>query len=258
MIIKKSQIYIKSLERFANLYIGLPSDYHLNLIKYPVIYFHDGQNLFYKEDSYAGETWGVEEVFDQVGFPQAIVVALSCAQTGNDRIKEYNVFESRFPSHPNWYVEGKGHVYLKYLFHELKPFIDLNYKTLSSPQHTFMIGSSMGGVISLEAAIFYSDYLGGVAGLSNAFYTSKDQIIDVLKTKTLKLNRLYLDTGDDETGLEMKDAYMQSNIEIAEIIKSYHTNVHFKFQMIKGGKHHEVDWKLRLPEIIFFLLNNYQ
>jgi predicted alpha/beta superfamily hydrolase len=258
MIIKKNKLFIQSLNREATLYIGLPSDYQQASKKYPVIYFHDGQNLFFKDDSYAGEIWGVKDVFDQAGFPKAIVIALSCAQSGHDRIKEYNVFESRFPSHPHWYVEGKGHVYLSYIFHELKPMIDAQYRTLSDSKHTFMIGSSMGGVISLEAALFYSDYLGGVAGLSNAFYTSKHQIIEALKSKPLKLNRLYLDTGDDETGLEMKDTYMQSNIQIAEIIQSYHKNVNFKFLIIPGGKHHEVDWKLRLPGIIYFLLNNDQ
>ncbi len=256
MIVKKSQIYISSLHRKATLYIGLPDQYDEHSTRYPVIYFHDGQNLFFKEDSYAGETWGVQEVFNQKDFPQAIVVALSCAQTGNDRIKEYNVFESRFPSHPTWFVEGRGDQYLQYIFNELKPFIDTNYRSLSSREHTYMIGSSMGGVISLEAALFYPNYLGGIAGLSNAFYTSKDQIIKVLKTLPLTLNRLYLDTGDNETGLEMRDAYLQSNVDIAETIKTYHPKVNFKFEVISGGKHHEVDWKLRLPGIIYYLLKD--
>jgi predicted alpha/beta superfamily hydrolase len=251
-LIKKS-IYLDSLSRDANLYVLLPSDYESSNQHYPVIYFHDGQNLFLKEDSYLGETWGVEEALRMPSMPRVIVVALSSAVKGNNRLQEYNVFDSTFPSHPTWHIKGKGNLYLEYLFHSLKPMIDQTYRTRPNKEDTYMIGSSMGGVISLEAALLYPHILGHVAGLSNAFYSSLEKIEKLIKAKGLSLSSLYLDTGDSEIGLEQKHSYLDANHRIAQVIKAQHPNLNFKYDVIVGGEHNEKHWKKRLPEIIRFL-----
>jgi predicted alpha/beta superfamily hydrolase len=255
MTIIKELIYIESLQREAHLYIGLPDQYSLNLHQfYPVFYFHDGHNMFFSEDSYAGQTWGLKEAFDHNSLPPCIVVALSCAMKGNQRIEEYNVFDSRFPTHPTWKARGRGMTYLNYLFQELKPMIDRQYRTLPSAKDTYMIGSSMGGVISLQAGLLYPELVGNIAGLSNAFYASTDKLIQLVQQRPLLLKKLYLDTGDQEAGLEIAHSYVDSNEAIREaIVKKNHSTL-FRFELIKGGQHNETAWRNRLPSILKFLL----
>jgi predicted alpha/beta superfamily hydrolase len=249
----KEPRYIDALKREGNLYIGLP-DHYDEKKKYPVVYFHDGHNLFYQQDSYAGEIWDVPQAFKSKGIPECIVVALSCATKGNQRISEYNVFDSRFPSHPTWIAHGKGMDYLHYLLYDLKQEIDTRFSTLNGPEHTYMLGSSMGGVISLQAGLLFPEIVGNIAGLSNAFYTSTKQIIQLIEQKPLLLNKLYLDTGDQEAGLEMATAYMQSNREVNEAIRLKKANTKTRFEIIPGGQHNETAWRSRLPSILKFLL----
>lgn len=251
-IIKEPR-FIETLNRDANLYIGLPNHYQPDKA-YPVIYFHDGHNLFFKEDAYAGEIWDVASACHAKGLPEVIVVALSCATKGNHRIQEYNVFPSRFPTHPTWSAPGRGMDYLQYMLFELKPEIDQRFSTLKGPEHTAMIGSSMGGVISLEAGMLYPEIVGKVAGLSNAFYASTNEIIQLIQKKPLLLSKLYLDTGDQEAGLEIAQVYMQSNLAVKAAIEAKKANTKFEFNIIPGGEHNETAWRRRLPKILQFLL----
>jgi predicted alpha/beta superfamily hydrolase len=253
----KTPRFIKQLNRDANLYIGLPTGYEESPDKrYPVIYFHDGHNLFFSEDAYVGETWGVAAAMQTHGLPPCIVVALSCATKANHRIEEYNVFDSRFPTHPTWVARGRGMDYLHYIFEVLKPEIDQLYRTKSTAENTYMIGSSMGGVISLEAGLLFPEYVQNIAGLSNAFYASTKQILQLINTKPLKLKKLYLDTGDQEAGLEIASVYIASNLAVKEALEKKNSSTQFQFQMIKGGQHNETAWRKRLPKILKFLLTN--
>lgn len=253
MKILKESRYIESLKRDGNLYIALPDDYD-DQQSYPVIYFHDGHNLFYKQDSYAGEIWDVVSALKTKGLPKAIVVALSCAMRGNQRLEEYNIFDTRFPSHPTWVAHGRGMDYLQYLLFDLKEEIDHRFATLKGPEHTYMIGSSMGGVISLEAGLLYPDVIGNVAGLSNAFYASTDEILKLIHQKPLKLKKLYLDTGDKEAGLEIAEIYMKSNHAVKEAIVKKKSKTKFEFKVIPRGQHNESAWRSRLPKILKFLM----
>ncbi|MFZ9138916.1 MAG: alpha/beta hydrolase [Bacilli bacterium] len=253
MKILKEKRYIESLKREGNLYFALPDNYNAQR-RYPVIYFHDGHNLFYKQDSYAGEIWDVVSALNSKGLPEAIVVAVSCAMRGNQRLEEYNIFDTRFPSHPTWVAHGRGMDYLQYLLFDLKKEIDTRYSTLTGPEHTYMIGSSMGGVISLEAGLLYPDIIGNVAGLSNAFYASTDEILKLIQQKPLLLKKLYLDTGDQEAGLEIAEIYMKSNHAVKDAILAKKSKTRFEFKVIPGGQHNEAAWRSRLPKILKFLL----
>jgi predicted alpha/beta superfamily hydrolase len=255
MKVIRSIRYIDTLKREAVLYVGLPQDYETQKKHYPVIYFHDGHNLFYKEDSYAGEIWDVAQAMRNPNIPPAIVVSLSCAMKGNQRIEEYNVFTSRFPNHPTWYANGRGLEYLHYVFNELKPEIDKHYRTLKDAENTYMIGSSMGGVISLEAALLFPHVLKNIAGLSNAFYTSTAEIIKLIDDTNVNLNKVYLDTGDAEDGLEFAEVYLSSNNRVYHAIKTKYPELNLRYHIIRGGKHNELAWRRRLPQVLKFLLN---
>jgi predicted alpha/beta superfamily hydrolase len=95
--------------------------------------------------------------------------------------------------------------------------------------------------------------VGNVAGLSNAFYTSTKEIIQLIEQKPLLLKKLYLDTGDQEAGLEIANVYMQSNRAVNDAILLKKAKTITRFEIIPGGQHNETAWRIRLPSILRFL-----
>lgn len=255
--ILKETLSIEPLKREAYLYVALPRSYDLQPQKrYPVLYAHDGHNLFFPEDSYGGVTWGMQETMGNPTCPECIVVSLSCAMKGHDRIEEYNVFDSTFPSHPLWKAYGRGKDYLDYVFGPLKSMIDQRFRTLVQPEHTYMMGSSMGGVISLEAGFLYPHKVQHIAGLSNAFYVSVEPIITMIKQAKNAPTTLYLDTGDQEEGLEVTSSYLFSNRRIHEVLNTHPYKKRYRYEEIKGGTHHESSWRSRLLDVLKYLFQD--
>ena len=248
--------FINSLQREGILYIGLPDGYDSTEKRYPVLYMHDGHNVFDVNDSYGKAIWDVVGAFkNNSKLPPCIVVGLACAMEGNQRIEEYNVFPSSLPG-TNDTILGRGKHYLDYLLHELKPEIDRTYRTKSDANHTLMMGSSMGGVITLEAYCLYPNLIGRIGCVSNAFYTSLPQLKKLVQQTSFKtIHKVYLDTGDQEVGLSDELGYITSNQTIANEIEKKTTSEQFQFKIIRGGKHHESSWKKRLPAILKFLLS---
>jgi predicted alpha/beta superfamily hydrolase len=247
--------WISSLQREGILYIGLPDEYDLSPQRYPVLYMHDGHNVFDVNDSYGHTIWDIVSAFKKnKKLPPCIVVALSCAMEGNRRIEEYNVFPSSLPRTQET-IAGRGKEYLSYLLKELKPEVDHTYRTISDANHTLMMGSSMGGVITLEAYCLFPKLIGRIGCVSNAFYTSLPQLKKLVQQTSFKtINKIYLDTGDQEVGLDDVEGYITSNQMIADLIRKKTSNEQFQFKIIRGGKHHETSWKKRLPAILKFLL----
>ncbi|MFN2396927.1 MAG: alpha/beta hydrolase-fold protein, partial [Bacteroidales bacterium] len=136
--------YMPQLDRNRRIWIYLPPDYDQTQKNYPVIYMHDGQNLFDVETSFMGE-WEVDETLNDLaarGYNVPIVVGID--NGGNHRANEYLPY---FFSNLN--AGGEGDEYMEFIVETLKPFIDNEYRTLPDRENTGIIGSSLGGVISL-------------------------------------------------------------------------------------------------------------
>ena len=140
----------------------------------PVIYAHDGGNLFDPAVSYSGTDWELDETMSALaeqGIGPAIVVAISSAP---NRSREYNseTIAGYLPEHVKAALDAScdgpllSGDYLKFIVSELKPFIDANFDTIHGPEGTFMLGSSMGGIIAIEALATYPQVFGGAAALS--------------------------------------------------------------------------------------------
>ncbi|HEX2189481.1 MAG TPA: alpha/beta hydrolase-fold protein [Longimicrobiaceae bacterium] len=146
------------LGRTRRVWVYLPPDYAASGRRYPVIYMHDGQNVFDAATSYAGE-WGVDEALDSLharGDPGAIVVAVDNGQ--EQRLDEYSPWVH--PQHGG----GEGAAYVGFLVRTLKPWVDRRYRTLPGRGSTAVMGSSMGGLISLYAALEHPEVF-GLAGV---------------------------------------------------------------------------------------------
>jgi predicted alpha/beta superfamily hydrolase len=168
-----SNFHIPQLQRNRRIWISFPPDYFTSANYYPVIYMHDGQNVFNTGTSFSGE-WRVDESMTnelQNACAQSIIVAID--NGGGERLNEYAPWVN-----PQYNQGGQGAEYCSFLVNTLKPFIDANYRTLSDRSNTAIMGSSLGALISAYAAFSYPEVFGKV-GLFSPAYWFNPEIFDL-------------------------------------------------------------------------------
>jgi len=222
---------IPQLKRVRRVWIYLPEDYNNSANRYPVLYMHDGQNVFDDATSFAGE-WGVDECMDSMK-KKCIVVAID--NGGNKRINEYCPYDmERFG-------KGEGDQYVDFLALTLKPFIDKNYRTMKDKKNTFIAGSSMGGIISMYAVLKYPEVFGGAGVFSPAFWVGPG-IFDDIKAKGNKVNsKIYFYAGKQEGETMVPDTQKAYDL-MSAASKSKMTTV-----IRDDGKHNEARWRVEFP-----------
>ena len=231
--------FIPQLNRTRRVWIYLPSSYHSSSKKYPVLYMHDGQNVFDDATSFSGE-WGVDEALDTLGlkYKESIVVGID--NGGDKRLNEYCPYD--FSLNNNAAInKGEGGKYVDFLVKTLKPFIDKKYRTLKDSKNTYTAGSSMGGLISMYAVLKYPKVFGGAGVFSPAFWVGP-KIFDDIKGKGKKVNaKIYFYAGDEE-GATMVPMTLQAFNEMHRVSKSKMCEV-----IRAGGKHNEQRWRMEFP-----------
>lgn len=199
--------FMPQLSRSRRIWIYLPEGYAKSKKRYPVLYMHDGQNLFDASTAAFGE-WGVDECLDTLirnGKPACIVVGID---NGPKRMNEYNPYDFQK------FGEGEGDKYLAFIVQTLKPFIDKKYKTLPSKENTIIAGSSMGGLISYYAMLQYPGVFGKGGIFSPAFWTATPSIKTVSTTLGEKMDgKLFFYMGEQEGG-----TYVQDMKDVQEIL----------------------------------------
>lgn len=225
------------------IWLYLPPDYKTSKKKYPVIYMHDGQNLFDDKTSYVGE-WKIDETLNKLyketgkGF---IIVGVE--HGGKERINEYT------PWPHDKYGGGKGKQYIHFIVNELKPYIDANYRTKSKQKHTGLIGSSLGGLISYYGGLTYPDVFGKVGALSTSFWFSEKSFELTKKKGNQQFLRMYLLAGGKEGGdmvLDMKKAekmLLESGFNKKNLISKEN----------KDAKHNEAFWSSEFESVVKWL-----
>jgi predicted alpha/beta superfamily hydrolase len=232
----------QELKRDVKISILLPPDYLQSIKPYPVIYLHDGQNLF--DDSIAfKEEWGVDEIMAErhrAGKPLAIVVAIHSGQT---RMEELSPF--KHPKHGG----GKGNEYLAFISKTLKPHIDKSYRTLPDPDFTTIGGSSLGGLISAWAFLGESDNItfGNAIIFSPAVWFNP-QIMKYRPNTLATSKRVFIYGGEKEGGNIA--AYSDS-------LDLLFRNIGFNTKAIidPQGEHNELFWRKHLPHALDWILN---
>ncbi|MEZ4773069.1 MAG: alpha/beta hydrolase-fold protein [Bacteroidia bacterium] len=162
--ILSDNVYMPQLNRYRRVWVYVPPDYALNSRTYPVLYMHDGQNVFDSYTSFSGE-WKVDETLNDLyasGDSGIIVVAVD--NGGGARLDEYSPWVN--PS----YGGGQGDLYVDFLINTLKPHIDSLYRTRPGRESTGIMGSSMGGLISTYAGIKFQQTFSKVGAFSSAYW----------------------------------------------------------------------------------------
>ncbi len=233
------------LGRQRRIWIYLPPDYGKTNKKYPVIYMHDGQNLFDEFTSGYGE-WGVDEIMDKTpDAEQSIIVGID--HGGEYRVTEYDPYDSK-------YGKGRGPDYVDFLVKTLKPYIDTHYRTVADARHTTIAGSSMGGLISMYAVLKYPDVFGNGGIFSPSFWIAM-QLYDFAKQQSLPVStRFYFVCGDSESGSMATD--MQ---KMADLIKSKGiSEKNIRTVVMPGEKHNEKQWNKDFPAFYSWLVKGYK
>lgn len=233
--IMDTAFYIPQLDRYRRIWVYLPPDYEKAKKKYPVLYMHDGQNLFDNSKSYSGE-WGVDEFLNSMykaGRRQVIVIGIDNGQ--EKRMREYNPWEFQN------FGEGQGDLYADFLVKTLKPFVDNNYRTKRNKKNTSIAGSSMGGLISLYTVLKYPKVYGSAGIFSPAFWTASG-IDSMIMNKAGKVrSKLFFYAGGKE-GETMIPDMIRIESEIKKISKSP-----IKELIDMEAKHNEAAWRKYFP-----------
>ncbi len=240
--------YIPQLKRKRTIRIYLPADYAGSKKRYPVMYMHDGQNLFDDRTSYAGE-WGVDEYLDSMIKKPCIVVAID--NGGSYRMNEYCPFDFVLGRDQSEKQKGEGKDYVSFIVNTLKPFIDKKLRTKKEKEHTFIAGSSMGGLISLYATLAYPKTFGGAGVFSPSVWICKKELLAYAKTKGPSLHsRIFFYSGKQESREMVPDMLTvfetlqkQSKSKMTVVIRD-------------EGQHNERTWRKELPGFFQWILRN--
>ncbi len=177
------------LDYARDIQVWLPPSYRKSRKRYPVLYMHDGQNLFDPATSFCGQDWKLDEtamLLMKRGIVEEFIV-VGVANTP-DRMEEYNLFRP------------KGKAYASFLMQVLKPFIDATYRTSPEREQTAVGGSSMGGLFSFQLGWLHPEVFSMAACLSPAFWFNRGRMYKLVQDGPLPEHpvRLYLDAGDLE------------------------------------------------------------
>ncbi|MCF6409428.1 alpha/beta hydrolase [Pseudalkalibacillus salsuginis] len=241
-------------ERVIRVY--LPKSYEQSNQQYPVVYMHDGKNVFRDEDAVGGKSLELEHYLDENSI-DLIVVGIDAPDTFEDRADQYCPWKNgeycRTYFGDERDIGGKGKEYVSFIVEELKPSIDKKYRT--QVDQTTMAGISLGGLISTYAACRYPSIFSKAAGLSTGFWRNQDEIEALLKTTDFSANKgIYLDCGTYETNDEKINAeFLKSNLRIKSILQD--TVPNFIFKIIDGGEHDYHYFQKRVPDLVEFILH---
>ena len=241
--------FMPQLNRYRRIWLYLPPNYLSSNKKYPVLYMHDGQNLFDEISSGYGE-WGVDECMDSLlakGKQASIIVGID--NGGATRMNEYNPYEFTWKdSATSKIFFPEGEAYVDFITQTLKPFIDKNYRTLPSKENTIIAGSSMGGVISYYAVLKYPEVYGKAGIFSPAFWTAQalKELTDSVSKKVSAKFFFYIGGQEGEQHIQLMN-------EMAEKLAT-NSNTMIYSVVDGAGKHNEAAWHKWFAEFYVWMM----
>lgn len=239
------------------IWIYLPEGYEKSKEKYPVLYMHDGQDLF-DEATSQGRIgpleWGVDETIDKAK-NKVIVVAVEHDEDKLKRVQEY--FYTDNPDNAN--VEGKKH--LDFMVNTLKPYIDKNYRTKTDKANTFMSGSSMGGLITFYAGLNYPDVFGTLGVLSPSIWLDHGNINKEIAAKlnqpAVKKQRYFFYGGGNENRTKPDGSFVKMNDDINKAVAEFKSSgADIKVSINPEGRHGAWYWRSAFAEFYNWLTTN--
>ena len=228
-------------ERRAYLY--LPACYNAEPERrFPVLYMFDGHNVFFDSHATYGKSWGMAEYLDRTRTP-LIVAAVECNHgPNNERLAEYTPYPFRNPRFGN--VKAFGRETMEWFVCSFKPEIDRRARTLPDRRHTFIGGSSMGGLMSLYAVTAYNQVFSRAMALSPSLWVSPEQLAQEIDQARLGPSTVvYMDYGAREFAnhAAMRAGFADTCTRLLQ------RHVTLTARVVPGGEHCEASWERQLP-----------
>lgn len=238
-----SPLAMPGLERKRQLRLYLPPGYATSGKRYPVLYMHDGQNLFDTATAYAGE-WKVDETLDALakeGKLELIVVGIDNGQ--DKRMTELNAWDFDGAG------KGEGREYTEFIVKTVKPLVDKTYRTLPGREHTAIMGSSMGGLASHYALVQYPDVFGKAGVFSPAYWTARPAFGFVASRPVPKDARVFMLMGEKEGPQMNADVKRMADV----VKKTGHPAANTVLKIVPGAEHNEAFWAGELREALLWM-----
>lgn len=214
---------------------------------FPVLYMFDGQNVFSHPESAVYDTWCANTTMEQLAsegkIDPWIIVGIDHL---SDRFSEYSPF-----------VGGRGDLCAQFLVNQLKPYIDKTYRTLQKPEYTGVMGSSMGGLMSLYIGKTYPKTFGRIGGISPALMWGSGQMFKYWDSHTRCWSKIYLYVGSQE-----QYSFYGVYLDYVPVTRDFYhhlqqlgySDYEVHFNLAQGETHHETSWQKQLPGIMRWLL----
>jgi predicted alpha/beta superfamily hydrolase len=236
------------LTRTRDVVVYLPPGYETLEAACPVLYLHDGQNLFEPNRAHVpGQHWRVGETVDSLiaagVVPPIIVVGID--NTGTSRIQEYT------PTADARLGGGFAGDYGRFIVEELKPFIDANYRTRTGPESTSLGGSSLGGLVTLHIGLTRPGVFGALVAMSPSVWWDRRLILStVRRTRPRPAVRIWADMGTAEGRRALDDARL---LKAALVGAGWTAGGDLHYGEYEGGTHSEAAWADRFGAVLTWL-----
>lgn len=234
------------LDNARDILAYLPPSYHSSARRYPVIYMHDGQNLFDEATSFGSE-WRVDETMEEAAAEGVEAIVVGIPNMGEQRCEEYSP----------WVDEqeggGSGDDYLEFIARTVKPLVDRDFRTMPDREHTGIVGSSMGGLISLYGFFKESAVFGFAGVMSPALWFADRAVFAYVERASAPPGRIYLDVGTEEGDATLADARRMRELLQA---KDYGAADALRYLEDEGAPHTESAWAERFADVIRYLMGD--
>ena len=219
--------------------------------RYPVLYMFDGHNVFFDEDATYGKSWGMADFTAATDLP-VIIAAVECNHSpDNGRLSEYSPFT--FDNPEVGHVRGRGRTTMEWLVNTFKPYIDAEFPTLPDREHTFIAGSSMGGLMSLYAVTAYNHVFSRAAALSPSVWFATERLDRLLRTAPIAPDTvIYMDYGSNELSRHSNMSRQFSRVTQRLLERQVLLNC----RIVPGGEHSEASWENQIPFFMDTLFYN--
>ena len=235
------------LDRQRRVQVYLPPGYATSGKRYPVLYMHDGQNVFDDRTSFVGE-WGVDESLDELARTQGLELIVVAIEHGN----EHRINELKPWADPK-YGKGEADEYLRFLVEVVKPWTDANYRTRPGRKYTGILGSSLGGLASWYAAFRYPKVFGRIGVFSPSYWIAP-QAFELERQQRLPRNtRMYQVTGGREGDKEDAEETVAMSTRMETALRNDQPRLELRSVVVPGGEHNEKSWRAQFPAAVQYL-----
>ena len=238
------EVQSPELENVRDLLAYLPPSYGDGDRRYPVIYMHDGQNLFDQATSF-GDEWRVDETMEAAAEQGMEAIVIGIPNVGDERCEEYSPFVDEKAG------GGCGDDYLQFIVRTLKPLVDESFRTLPGREHTGIVGSSLGGLISLYGFFSHPDVFGFAGVMSPSLWFAERAVFPFIESASTGPGRVYLDVGTHEGEATLRDARRMRDLLES---KGYRPGDRLAYVEDVGAGHTESAWAERFGKALRYLL----